>query len=216
LTSEVTRKPGIASNPVAEPARPSAPATRIGTIAPASTGTRPVIDTPTGRFEFAAHNCFACGTLNAGGLGLELHVEPGRSWVELALEGRFEGWEGVVHGGILCTILDEVMAWALVGEDNWGVTARMAVEFRRPVGVGVPIRAEGWITQSRRRVVDTAGHIVDAATGAQLATATGVYLAATPDRKRALRERYAFRPSRSVAPRDRATDLTGQVDGDNG
>jgi len=158
-----------------------------------------VIETPTGRFEFAPHNCFACGTLNAGGLGLDLHVEPGRSWVDATLERRFEGWEGVVHGGILCTILDEVMAWALVGEDNWGVTARMAVDFRRPVEVGVPIHAEGWITRSRRRIVDTAGHIVDAASGAELATATGVYVAASPDRKRDLRERYAYRPGDTEA-----------------
>ena len=92
------------------------------------------------------------------------------------------------------------MAWALVGEDNWGVTARMSVDFRRPVEVGMPIRAEGWITRSRRRIVDTAGHIVDAATGAELATATGVYVAASPDRKRDLRERYAYRPSPSATP----------------
>jgi len=177
LTSEATRTD----------APPSAPATR------------PAIETPTGRFEFAAHNCFACGTLNAGGLGLELHVEPGRSWVELALDRGFEGWEGVIHGGILCTILDEVMAWALVGEDNWGVTARMAVDFRRPVEVGMPIRAEGWITRSRRRIVDTAGHIIDAATGAELATATGVYVAASPDRKRDLQRRYAYRASDEAA-----------------
>ena len=103
------------------------------------TAARPAIETPTGRFEFAAHNCFACGTLNAGGLGLDLHIEPGRTWVALALDRRFEGWEGVIHGGILCTILDEVMAWTLVGEDNWGVTARMSVEFHRPVEVGMPI-----------------------------------------------------------------------------
>ena len=164
--------------------------------------TRPAIETPTGRFEFAAHNCFACGTLNAGGLGLALHVEPGRSWVELALDRRFEGWEGVVHGGILCTILDEVMAWALVGEDNWGVTARMAVEFKRPVEVGTPIRAEGWITRSRRRIVDAAGHIVDAGTGAELATATGVYVAAGHARKQDLRERYAYRPAEPPGPTD--------------
>jgi uncharacterized protein (TIGR00369 family) len=163
---------------------------------------RPAIETPTGRFEFAPHNCFACGTLNAGGLGLALHVEPGRSWVELALDRRFEGWEGIVHGGILCTILDEVMAWALVGEDNWGVTARMAVEFKRPVEVGVPIRAEGWITRSRRRIVDAAGQIVDPASGAVLATGTGVYVAAGNERKQDLRERYAYR----------SADPTGAVD----
>lgn len=155
---------------------------------------RPAITTPDGgRFEFAPHHCFACGTLNSGGLGIILHIEPGRSWAELAMERRFEGWEGVTHGGILCTILDEVMAWALVGEDNWGVTARMAVDFRRPVPIGLPIRAEGWITRSRRRIVDTAGHIVDPSDGKVLATATGTYVAADASRKRDLRERYGFR-----------------------
>jgi uncharacterized protein (TIGR00369 family) len=167
--------------------------------------TRPAIETPTGRFEFAPHNCFACGTLNAGGLGLALHVEPGRSWVELALDRRFEGWEGIVHGGILCTILDEVMAWALVGEDNWGVTARMAVEFKRPVEVGVPIRAEGWITRSRRRIVDAAGQIVDPATGTVLAAGTGVYVAAGNERKRDLRERYGYRQADPAGAVDTVT-----------
>ncbi|MFI5293336.1 MAG: PaaI family thioesterase [Candidatus Limnocylindrales bacterium] len=156
-------------------------------------GDRPAIDAPGGgRFEFSPHNCFACGTLNTGGLGLVLHVEPGRSWADITLDRRFEGWEGMAHGGILCTILDEVMAWALVGEDNWGVTARMAVEFRRPIAIGAPVRAEGWITRSRRRIVDTEARIVDA-DGAELATATGVYVAADPARKQDLRERYGFR-----------------------
>ena len=127
-----------------------------------------------------------------------LHVDAGRAWTELVLERRFEGWDGVIHGGILCAILDEVMAWALVGEDNWGVTARMAVDFRKPVAVDMPIRAEGWITRARRRIVDTEGHIVDAATGTELATATGVYVAAGAARKRDLRERYAYRPAGSV------------------
>ena len=80
-------------------------------------------------------------------MGLVLHVEPRRCWTELTLERRFEGWDGIAHGGILCTILDEVMAWSLVGEDNWGLTARMNVEFKKPVEIGQPIRAEGWITQ---------------------------------------------------------------------
>jgi len=162
--------------------------------------TRPAIQTPGGRFEFAPHHCFACGTLNAGGLGLDLHVEAGRSWTDVALDRRFEGWEGVIHGGILCTILDEVMAWALVGEDNWGVTARMAVDFRRPVAVGVPIHAEGWIARARRRIVETAGHIVDATSGLELATSTGVYVAADAARKQDLRTRYAFRASDQTDP----------------
>jgi len=145
------------------------------------------------RFEFAPHNCFACGTLNTGGLGLTMHVEVGRSWTELTLDRRFEGWEGIAHGGILCTILDEVMAWALVGEDNWGVTARMSVEFRKPVQIGRPIRAEGWTTLSRRRIADTAGRIVDVEDGTVLAESQGRYVAASDARKRQLRTDYQFR-----------------------
>jgi len=165
----------------------------IGSQVPTAVGTD---------FEFAPHNCFACGTLNEQGLGLQIHVEPGRSWTELELQERFEGWEGIAHGGILCTILDEVMAWALVAEDNWGVTARMSVDFRKPVPVGTRLRAEGWITRSRRRLVDTAAHIVDATSGAELATATGVYVAADDERKRELQRRYGFR--NLLVNRDRA------------
>ena len=159
------------------------------------------------RFEFAPHNCFACGTLNTGGLGLTMHVEPGRSWTELTLDRRFEGWEGMAHGGILSTILDEVMAWALVGSDNWGVTARMTVEFRKPVEIGRAIRAEGWTTVSRRRIVDTSGRIVDALDGTILAESQGRYIAASEARKRELAEAYGFR----IVPRTE-TGSPGTVD----
>jgi uncharacterized protein (TIGR00369 family) len=153
-------------------------------------------DAPSDRlpaFEFAPHNCFACGTLNTNGLQLPLHMERGRAWTEVALDRRFEGWEGMVHGGILCAILDEVMAWALVAEDHWGVTARMSVEFKRPVHVGQTIHGEGRITRSRKRIVDAEGWIVDLATGETLATSEGTYLAASDARKQELQTRYGFR-----------------------
>lgn len=154
-----------------------------------------VIDVPgVPRFAIEPHHCFACGSLNTTGMGLELHVERGRSWVELTLEDRFQGWDGIAHGGILCTILDEVMAWSLVGDDNWGLTARLAVDFKKTVEVGQPLRADGWITRSRRRIVDTAGQVVDPQTGVTLATATGVYLAADAARKAELRKRYGWTP----------------------
>ena len=86
-----------------------------------------------------------------------------------------------------------IMAWALVAEDNFGVTARMRVDFRKPVPIGSPIRADGWVTRSRRRLVETAGRIVDVEHDLELATAEGTYLAADAERKRELRERYAFR-----------------------
>ena len=154
-------------------------------------------------FEIGPHHCFACGTLNEQGLHLELHLELRRSWVELELDRRFEGWDGIIHGGIVSTILDEVMAWALVAEDNWGLTARMNVVFKAPVHVGQPIRADGWITDARRRIVDTEARLVDRDSGTLLATATGVYMAADAKRKRELQARYGVRPLGEQSHADR-------------
>jgi acyl-coenzyme A thioesterase PaaI-like protein len=146
-------------------------------------------------FEIAPHRCFACGSLNRDGLGLVIHVEAQRAWIETRLDPRFQGWDGIAHGGIVATILDEVMAWSLAAEDTWGVTARMAIHFRRPVPLDSPIRADGWIVRSRRRLQDTAARLVDVTTGVELATATGLYVSADEARKAELRERYAVRPA---------------------
>lgn len=146
-----------------------------------------------GRFEFAAHNCFACGQLNAGGLRLTLHAQGDRCWTEVAIPKAFEGWEGIIHGGIVSAILDEVMAWSLIGEDRLGFTARLEVEFRKPVPAESPIRAEGWIEVRRRRRFDTRARITDLATGGVLAEGRAIYLGAPVARDAALRERYDIR-----------------------
>lgn len=144
-------------------------------------------------FEIAPHNCFACGELNEHGLQLRLHLADRGSWTELILPDRFEGWQGIAHGGILATIADEVMAWSLFTDDRVGLTARLALDFRRPAPVGQPIRADGWIEDRRRLRYDAAARIVAAGTGEILAEATGVYVAAPPSRARELRERYRIR-----------------------
>lgn len=139
------------------------------------------------------HHCFACGELNEHGLHLVLHTDEGRCWTDLSLDPRFQGWDGIAHGGIVATILDEVMAWALIDRDAWGVTAKMDVAFRRPVPLGTPIRGEGWVLETRRRLLTTEGRIVDAETGTVMATATATYVAAPAEQREMLRERYRFR-----------------------
>jgi acyl-coenzyme A thioesterase PaaI-like protein len=126
-------------------------------------------------------------------MNLDLHIGGERCWTELTLADRFQGWDGIAHGGIVCTILDEVMAWSLAASDNWGMTARMTVTFKRPVPLGIPIRAEGWVTRRRRRLVDTAARMVDRGSGELLATAEAVYVAADETQKRELMARYGFR-----------------------
>ena len=154
------------------------------------------------RIVLEPHNCFACGSLNTHGIQLELHAGGGRCWTELELDRRFEGWEGIAHGGIVCTILDEVMAWALVDSDSWGLTARMQVAFKRPVPIGRRIRGEGRVVEAKRRIVRAEGILTDAVDGTLLATAEGTFVAAPDDRKQALKERYGFRlePDQSATP----------------
>ncbi len=154
---------------------------------------RPQLRQRVGRFEFAAHACFACGQLNVHGLRLELHAAGDRCWTETTLPAAFQGWEGVTHGGIVSAILDEVMAWSLIGEDRLGFTARLEVDFRRPVMIETPIRAEGWIAERRRRRFDTRARLTDIASGAVLAEASAIYLGAPLAQQQALRERYGIR-----------------------
>ncbi len=153
-------------------------------------------------FSFEPHRCFACGELNEHGLRLDLHTDATGCWTELTLASAFQGWEDVAHGGILCTILDEVMAWAVIGRDTWGVTARLAVEFKRPVPVGLRVRAEGTVVDASRRLFRTEGRILDATTGAVLATGTGTYAAVPAERLAELKARYRLRPAadRSETP----------------
>ena len=125
----------------------------------------------------------------------------GVCWTELILTERFEGWEGIAHGGIVCTLLDEVMAWALIDHDLWGVTARMAVEFKRPVPIGRPIRAEGWVAGVRRRLVEAAGVVIEPGRHRAREGRRRPYVGAPEARKEELKARYGFRlePDEPVA-----------------
>jgi uncharacterized protein (TIGR00369 family) len=158
-----------------------------------------------GAFEFEPHRCFACGELNEQGLRLVIHTDPGGSWTETVLEPRFQGWEAVAHGGIICTLLDEVMAWAVIGRGTWGVTARLNVSFRRPIPVGRAIRAEGHVIDENRRAHRAEGRIVDVATGEVLATGESTFVAVPPTEVERLKPRYGMR-------RLAEGDITGWTD----
>jgi acyl-CoA hydrolase len=167
----------------------------------------------TGAFEFEPHRCFACGELNEHGLRLAIHTDPGGSWTETVLPQRFQGWEAVAHGGIVCTVLDEVMAWAVIGRGTWGVTARLNVAFRRPIPVGSAIRAEGWVVDENRRAHRAEGRVLDASTGEILATGESTFVAVPPEEVERLKARYGMRRvDADTELRRRHVDTTERVD----
>jgi acyl-coenzyme A thioesterase PaaI-like protein len=91
------------------------------------------------------HRCFVCGKHNPDGLHLDFEPE-GVSGVRTTcvIPERFQGFAGIVHGGILATILDECMVNTLWLRGITAVTARLEIRLRRPVGVSerVSFRAE--------------------------------------------------------------------------
>lgn len=138
------------------------------------------------------HHCFGCGRLNRHGLQLRFFAnDDGKGvWAPFTPTSAFEGYERVVHGGIVCTILDEVMAWSLYREATWAVTGQLSTRFRKPVLVGVPVRAIGRILRDRGRVIEVRGEIRRDADGQLLAEATGTFFRVPEAQAAAWNERY--------------------------
>lgn len=109
--------------------------------------------------EFVADQmCFACGPDNPSGLKLQFHQEGEVYVTTFIADQAFQGYQNIVHGGIVATLLDEVMARYVWEKYGPSATAKLEVRFRRPAPCGVPIEARGWITAVRRggRAIETA------------------------------------------------------------
>nr|WP_275589252.1 PaaI family thioesterase [Sporohalobacter salinus] len=68
---------------------------------------------------------------------------------------------GITHGGLLSTLLDEVMANLLYLQNFKAVTAKMEVKFRQPASIGDELTISGWIKREKKQTVNTAAKIVN-------------------------------------------------------
>jgi len=81
--------------------------------------------------------CFVCGKRNELGLQLDFkRLGDGTIRTELVPSKRFQGFKDVVHGGIIATVLDEVMVNAAYLQGTVAVTSRLEVRLRKPARVG--------------------------------------------------------------------------------
>jgi len=123
--------------------------------------------------------CFCCGTDNERGLHLSItYPEKGAAETSLEVPPWFTGWKNMTHGGLLATLLDEIMAHACVGMAQRAVTAEITVRYQKAVETGAQIRARGKVEEARGRVLLTHGWLYDAA-GTVVAEATGRFIATT-------------------------------------
>lgn len=86
------------------------------------------------------HRCFACGTANPIGLKLHFYRLGKEICSDITLARNHEGWENMAHGGIISTLLDETMSWALIYfYRTFFVTRKMDLKYVRPVLIGEPL-----------------------------------------------------------------------------
>ncbi len=108
--------------------------------------------------------CFVCGRQNPVGLKLSFYEdrEAGQVRANLNIPDEYQGYPGVVHGGIVSTILDEISGRAVMMEgegEQLLVTLRMTVRFRRPTPTESPLTAVGWVERISGIGAKVAGEI---------------------------------------------------------
>ncbi len=121
--------------------------------------------------------CVVCGRDNPLGLKLNLHVDDaGAVTVEYRPAATHIGFEGIVHGGLLSTVLDEAMVWAATWAGRrFCVAGELSVRFRAGAAPGALLRVTARVESIRSRLIETVGKIVDDA-GRTVATADGKYV----------------------------------------
>jgi len=125
--------------------------------------------------------CFGCGQDNPAGLHLRFHQEGKVAAAEFLPDGRHQGWEGIMHGGLVSGLLDEAIGYAAYYQGILEVTARMEVRFRHPIPIGQRLVVRGEIVRTRRKLAD-ARATVSLADGSVGAEATALLYVATEGR----------------------------------
>jgi len=101
-------------------------------------------------------HCFGCSQQNPYGLKMRFYAGDSVVCSWLSVPEHLCGWNGIVHGGVLSTILDEIMSWSAIHNLRHIVmTKTMTVDFLKPVYIGEDLRVEGRVIErtGKREVV---------------------------------------------------------------
>jgi acyl-coenzyme A thioesterase PaaI-like protein len=125
--------------------------------------------------------CFICGLENP--VGLHLHIfetAPGNVETTYTAPEHFQGYPGVLHGGIVSAILDELAARSLMGSDplepRFMFTARLEIKYRRNVPIGKLLKIIGKGGRSRGKSAEAWSGIYDGETDELLAEANALLI----------------------------------------
>jgi acyl-coenzyme A thioesterase PaaI-like protein len=130
--------------------------------------------------------CFICGLENPVGLHLHIYeTEPNVVETRYIAPEHFQGYPGVLHGGIVGAIIDEISGRALMGSDpmnpRFMFTARLEVRYRKNVPIGRELKIIGKAVKSKARSAEAWAGIYDAETDELLAEGTTLLMNVPPE-----------------------------------
>jgi len=135
------------------------------------------------------HSCFVCGESNPAGLNMRFETDGRIVRAQFRPQPQHIGFKGVVHGGIIATVLDEIMVWACaVQARRFAFCAEMSVRFLQPLAPGSEaiVTAE-LVTNRKDRIYEAKGSVLTSA-GDAIAEATGKYIPIKSDQLPAMME----------------------------
>jgi len=111
--------------------------------------TEPALDTLSSLRKQVHANCVVCGPDNESGLHLDFDMlEDGSVQTYFGCDGTYEGFAGMLHGGVISSLLDGAMTNCLFAHGYTGITGELKVRFRYPVATGRASRVHAWIETS--------------------------------------------------------------------
>ena len=129
--------------------------------------------------------CFICGLENPFGLKLKIYeVEPGVIETNFTAPEQYQSYPGILHGGIVATILDEISGRAHMGDPSQArfmFTAKLEVKYRKNVPIGKPLHIVGKAGKARGRMAESWAGIYDES-GILLAEGNSLLVDIPPER----------------------------------
>ncbi|HEY9138682.1 MAG TPA: PaaI family thioesterase [Terriglobus sp.] len=104
--------------------------------------------------------CYVCGPENAAGMRLQFeHVAPFTAETTLVAFAQHEGWQGLMHGGVTFTLMDEAFGWCLLFEGIHAVTAKVETRFLKPIPTGTELRVRAFVIADRKRLLEAEAEV---------------------------------------------------------
>ena len=127
--------------------------------------------------DFSANNCFVCGPDNPIGLKIKFTIDD-----DDICRGHFTsmenhvGYQNTTHGGIIFSLLDDVMANWLFLKNQVAQTAQCDLRYRQVLPVDEPVILEGWCEKQRSRVAFMKGQVILASNSTIVAESSAKFM----------------------------------------